>query len=123
MALGFDANGTQMRPDKSMKRIIKPKTRVANFGDGYEQRSSIGINSFKETYTVTFKNRAKAIIDDVVVFLNSKAGVTNFNFVIPDTNVGSGETTIKVVCEDYSISYDSGDYYSLTTKLRRVYEA
>lgn len=123
MALGFNADGTQMRPDKSFKRQIKPKTRIAKFGDGYEQRASIGINSINETYNVNFKTRPKAEVDDVVVFLNSKKGVTAFDYVIPDTNVGGGETTIKVVCESYDVSYDYGDFYSLTTKLRRVYEA
>ena len=134
MTIGFitsSAFGTKtIRPDKSLKRASKPKVHLATFGDGYEQRLADGINSVKETYNVSFQTRPKADIDDIVGYLDSLKGVTAFNFTIPDSNqisdVGSltaGETTIKVVCDGFDISYDHGDFYSASAKFRRVYEA
>ena len=123
MALGFtDLTSTRRIPDKTMNRKTSPKRYVANFGDGYEQRIAQGLNPLQETYSVTFKTRPKAEIDDIVAFFDSKQGVTNFSFTIPDTNGGSNETTIKVICEDYSISYDYDDYYSCSAQFKRVYE-
>ena len=126
MALGFtDLTSTRRIPDKTMSRKTSPKRYVASFGDGYSQRIAQGINPLDEVYSVAFKTRPKAEIDDIVDFFDSKQGVTNFSFTIPDTN-GSGnggtETTVKVICEDYSISYDYDDYYSCSAQLKRVYE-
>ena len=123
MALGFtDLTATRRIPDKTMSRQTSPKRYVANFGDGYQQRIAQGLNPLDETYSVAFKTRPKAEIDDIVAFFDDKKGVTNFSFTIPDTNGSGNETTIKVICEDYSISYDYDDYYSCTAQFKRVYE-
>ena len=123
MALGFtDLTATRRIPDKTMNRKTSPKRYVANFGDGYEQRIAQGLNPLQETYTVTFNTRPKAEIDDIVAFFDSKQGVTNFSFTIPDTNGVGNETTIKVICDDYSISYDYDDFYSCSAQFKRVYE-
>jgi|TARA_B110001454_G_scaffold132644_1_gene123496 phage-related protein len=130
MAIGFvtsSAFGTKtIRPDKSIKRGSKPKVHLATFGDGYEQRLADGINSVNETFSVSFKTRPKADIDDIVGYLDSLKGATAFSFTIPDSNgseASGTETTIKVVCDDFNISYDYGDFYSASAKFRRVYEA
>ena len=59
----------------------------------------------------------------IVQYFESTNGVTRFNFTIPDTNAASNnETTVKVVFVEYSINYEYDDFYTLTAKLRRVYE-
>jgi len=124
MAIGFIYNGSDYAtPDKSMTRNSKPSVQVAKFGDGYEQRIIKGINNIAEEYSVSFRQREKAFIDDVITFLDDKAGVTHFIFRIPDTNSSGNEKAIKVVCDSYSTVYEYGDYYSLTATLRRVFEA
>ena len=134
MAIGFTTsvafNSRAIRPDKSLSRKSKPKVHLATFGDGYEQRLADGINSVKETFSVAFQTRTRSEIDDIVGYFESLKGVTAFDFTIPDSNVDSGnfpdgthETTIKVVCDDFSITYDYGDFYSASATFRRVYEA
>ena len=128
MALGFQivvgVGNTYYRPDKSLKRSSKPKIHLATFGDGYEQRLVDGINPINETFSVTFATRTKEEIDDIVAFFESKQGVTAFDFTIPDATVSpSGETTVKVVCDSFNISYDSPISHSCSAKFRRVYEA
>ena len=123
MAVGFqDLTGTNRVPDRTMSNAIKPRILKVQFGDGYEQRIQDGINNLKQEFLVTFNNRPKAEIDDIVAFLNNKAGTTAFNFTYPDSNAGGGETTIKVVCEDWSQRYSYDDFYSASMKFRRVYE-
>ena len=138
MALGFNTTSAYgsltILPDRGMTRNAKQKTRVIKFGDGYEQRSTKGINNTEETYNVSFKNRTKQDIDNIAGFLNSLNGVTAFNFTVPDnatTEETTGvldssidnEKTIKVVCDTFNQSYNNTGHYNLTATFRRVYES
>ena len=122
MALGFTVGSLQVLPDKGLTRQSVPRVLRVQFGDGYEQRIAEGLNSLQETYNISYANRPKAEIDDIAAFMDDKKGVTKFNYVIPDTN-NSGETTIKVVCDQYNLTYVNDSSYTFTATFRRVYEA
>lgn len=124
MAIGFtDLGAVQRIPDKTLTRNNKPRVIKIQFGDGYEQRVQEGINNITQSFSVTFNNRPKAEIDDIMAFLDNKAGTTAFDFTYPDTNASGNERTVKVVCEDYTQTYSFDDFYSCTATFRRVYEA
>ena len=126
MAIGFIYTGnTYATPDKSMTKSSTPRMRTAKFGDGYEQRIVDGINNLEESYTLNFATRPKADIDDIVSFLDTKAGVTKFTLTLPDTNntTSTGERDVKVVSTNYSVTYDYDNFYSLSLSLKRVFEA
>jgi len=89
MALGFTVTNItdrKIRADKNLRKSSAPRVRSAKFGDGYEQRRVDGINNIKETYNVTFNNRTVSEADDIIAFFDTKAGVTSFDFTLPDTN-------------------------------------
>ncbi len=121
MATGFNVGGSlgQAIPDKGFTMATKPRVHTANFGDGYSQRVGDGINPLEQHFNLNFSNRTKADIDAIANFLETKAGVTSFDFNYPESG---GETTIKVLCSDWSQSWSYDDYYSLKLKLVRVYE-
>ena len=121
MAIGFNVGGSlgQAVPDKGFTRKTSPRVFKADFGDGYSQRVGNGINVLNETFSINFANRPKADIDQITNFLETKAGVTSFDFTYAE---GGSETTIKVLCSDWSQSWAYDDYYNLQTKLERVYE-
>ena len=128
MAIGFQISGTGITtatiiPDKTLSRKSSPQVRKAKFGDGYEQRSKKGLNSIEEKYTVNFVNRAKDTADDLVKFFDNKAGVTSFDFTLPDTNdtTATGEKTIKVVCSDWSTTYSNSNHYTVNATFDRIY--
>ena len=124
MAIGFtDLGAVQRIPDKTLTRNNKPRVIKIQFGDGYEQRVQEGINNITQSFSVSFNNRPKAEIDDIMAFLDNKAGTTAFDFTYPDTNASGNERTVKVVCEDYTQTYSFDDFYSCTATFRRVYEA
>ena len=131
MALGIMQNdgsnitgfSSAVQPDKSLTRSNNPRTFTVQFGDGYEQRIQEGINNISHTFSVSFNNRPKADIDDIIAFFINKGGTTAFSFTYPDSNVGGGEKTVKVVCEDFNQTYSYDDFYSCTASFRRVYEA
>ena len=117
---GFSA---PVQPDKGFTRSNTPKTHTISFGDGYEQRLADGINNLQQELNVSFSTRPKAEIDDLVAFFESLGGVTKFRFDIEDSNAGSSTETIKCVCDSWSQVWAYDEYYSLSAKFRRVYEA
>ena len=126
MTIGFIYTGsTYATPDKQLTKTSNPRVLTAKFGDGYEQRVADGINTLNETYSLTFKHRAKADIDDIVLFLDTQKNVTKFTLTLPDTNntTRSGERDVKVVAEQYTTNYEYDDFYTLNVTLRRVFEA
>ena len=124
MAIGFlDLNGVSRVPDRSFTQAYKPNVLKIQFGDGYEQRIQEGINNIKQTFSVAFNNRPKADIDDIIALFVNKGGTSPFNFTYPDSNAGGGETTVKVVCEEFNQAYAYDGFYSCTATFRRVYEA
>tara|TARA_R100001440_G_scaffold73038_1_gene97270 strand:- start:335 stop:715 length:381 start_codon:yes stop_codon:yes gene_type:complete len=126
MTIGFIYTGsTYATPDKQLSKASNPRVLTAKFGDGYEQRAVDGINNLNETYTLTFKTRPKADIDDIVAFLDSKQNVTKFTLTLPDTNntTRSGERDVKVVSQEYTTNYEYDNFYTLNVTLRRVFEA
>jgi len=122
MALGIEIDGTAYVPDRNIQRTSKPNVHKIQFGDGYEQRLQRGINNLMETYQISFNNRPNSEIDTIIDFFDLKAGVTAFDFTVPDTTENGGLTTIKVVCEDYSQTYFNLEVNSCRATLRRVYE-
>jgi phage-related protein len=137
MALGFTTSSAYgnltVVPDRGLTRNAKQNTLVVNFGDGYEQRISRGLNNTMETYNITLTNRPRVEAENIVGYLNSLNGVTSFNFTLPDfagTEETTGvldsavddERTIKVVCEEVNQNYVRDSNYTITAKLRRVYE-
>lgn len=129
MAIGFQISGTNITtatiiPDKTLARTSAPRVRSAKFGDGYEQRAKSGLNSIDESFTVNFVNRTKATIDDLNKFFDDKAGVTSFDFTIPDTDntTTTGEKTIRVVCKEWSTQYSNSDHYSMSASFERIYQ-
>lgn len=124
MAIGFILlDGlTVAVPDKMLQQNSSPKIFKASFGDGYEQRIALGINNLAEEYSVSFNNRTKDEIDDIMAFFDYMKGVSSFLFTIPDSNAAGGEKAIRVVCENYSKTLNYCNYYSCSAKFRRVYE-
>ena len=130
--IGFQISGTDIttatvRPDNDLTRNSKPKVRVIKFGNGYEQRSKEGLNHIDQTFKVTMKNREKATADDILKFFEDKGGISSFDFTFPDANSttndssGNAVSTVKVVCDTWSIQYAYGSHYNVNATFRRIY--
>ena len=109
--------------DRGMGRASKHRVLTAKFGDGYEQRVLDGINSEDDSFNLSYNNRTAQDINLIAAFFDTKAG-KSFDFTITDTFTGGNlsNSTIKVVCQEYNITYIRENFHSLTCTLRRVYE-
>jgi phage-related protein len=104
--------------DRGLQRQVKHRILTSKFGDGYEQRVRDGINTKEDSFSISFNNRPAEEINLIAAFLDAKAGL---NFELTITNYTEDEV-IKVVAEEYSISYPQETIHSLQTTFRRVYE-
>lgn len=95
----------------------KPRIKKIMYGDGYEQRSSDGINTNLKEYDVTFKGSPDQI-KTVEDFFNARAanGLEPFLWVDPDG------VTRTVVCEDFPRTFDDFGWSTLSTTFREVAE-
>jgi len=118
ISAGVPAANEEVTADRGMTRASKHRVLKASFGDGYEQRVLDGLNTKNDTFSVGFNNRTAAEINLIAKYFDVQAG-KNFTFTVTDLD---GDTNMKVVCEEYNISYNHENFHSLTTNLRRVYE-
>lgn len=125
MAIGFNVGGSLgvVKPDRGLSRKNEPNVIKSQFGDGYQLRIANGINSLGQSLSLSFATRPKADIDDIVEFFEGKKGVTAFTYVLADSNEGSSEESIKVLCTKWDQTWNYGDWYSLSADFERVYEA
>jgi phage-related protein len=125
MAIGFTLldGSTQAIPDRMLKHNHSPRVLTSAFGDGYEQRLADGINSINQTFVLRFNNRTDDNADDIMAFFEDKKGVTAFNYTYPDTNASGGEKTIKVICQDYALTFVNDDFSMVEATFKRVYES
>ncbi len=103
-------------PDRNIKRTTKPAVQEAKFGDGYSQRVASTLNNLNQTWNITFKNRSSTEIDNIVAFLEEKAGTLSFTFTPPNS------IEIKVICKNWSDTYVANGASSLVATFERVYE-
>lgn len=93
-----------------------PRVRVAQFGDGYEQRVADGINTDMQQWQLMFV-KATATIAAIDAQLAGYGGVTRFTWT------PSGRSEIKVVCREWSRSYTDKGVDTLSAKFDQVNEA
>jgi phage-related protein len=61
----------------------KAKINRVEFGDGYSQRSSIGINATPQTGRLTWANLSKLQADELESFFDAACGVQAFEYTLP----------------------------------------
>jgi phage-related protein len=103
------------KPDYSARKRMKPRVTVLKFGDGYEQRTTDGLNTKLESWSVSFK-RSPTAINSIDSFLNTCGGVTAFNWETPDG------VTKTFVCREWEISTDSPGWETLNATFDEVPE-
>ena len=112
----FPSGATQKEVtfDKGFSREAEERILMTDFGDGYQQRIKDGINTKRETYSMTINNRKWQEIALISSFFDTKTP-QSFEITLQ-------RESIKVVCESYSVQMDQPDIHSISTELRRVYE-
>ena len=87
---------TTVNPSYGTNKSSAPTVRIAQFGDGYQQRSTFGINQNLKVYNFTWNNISETDADEIETFLDARAGVENFDYT------PAGESSKKFICRQWN---------------------
>lgn len=95
----------------------KPRVTSTKFGDGYEVRVAVGLNSNPESWTITVDaDRTTALAANE--FLKQRNAVEAFTW----STHPFGNTTALFVCREWSVSSERG-YLVLRATFEQVFES
>ncbi len=101
-------------PDAETQESIEPKVNLTKFGDGYEQRTSVGINNKPAKWSMKFTRGPEEALA-IRTFLSARGGVEAFEWTNPFEELG------KYVCRKWSLSRSAGTV-TVTCEFEQVFE-
>ncbi|TVO53157.1 phage tail protein [Denitromonas halophila] len=103
-------------PSYGSALTVKPNVNATQFGDGYEVRVAIGINSQPRKWQLTLTNKPLAVADAIEAFLKAHGALTAFYWTPPHGELG------KWVCREWSVQPTSPRHRSITGTFEEVFE-
>ncbi|AWY19835.1 phage tail protein [Moraxella bovis] len=85
------------------------------FGDGYAQRVSHGINNKRKDWSGNKTGDYKTVIKPIEDFLDEHGGVTPFFWTDPHGK------TAKYICQDYDTKQRKGNFWEIILKFEQVF--
>ena len=101
--------------DQASSGSTQFKTLISRYGNGYEQRAPDGLNNNLASWSVTWNGLSSTDFTSLVSSIDTAQGVNYFTWVPPGASVSK-----KWVVEQYSISTQGGQIYSVSGTLRQV---
>jgi len=94
-------NGTDncWKPDLPVGVKVAPRLNIAQFGDGYQQRSTAGINYIETEYDLSWATREQKVILAMDAYLSSRAARA-FPFEHPVT-----KQIVNVFCDEWNVTW------------------
>ena len=109
---------TTVNPSYGMRKNSAPSVRIAQFGSGYQQRSTFGINQNLKVYQFNWNNISETDADEIETFLDARAGVENFDYT------PQGESASKkFICRQWNKSIPYLNRASISATFEEVAEA
>jgi phage-related protein len=102
-------------PAYEPQRTVKAGVITTQFGDGYSQRVSQGLNSVAESWQLTF-TRLKTEVAQIEAFLRARSGVESFEWLTPDG------VTRKFIAPEWRTSVMSLSVNQLQVSFEQVFE-
>ena len=104
-------------PTYGLQKNSAPNVRIAQFGSGYSQRSTFGINQNPKVYNFTFQV-SETDADTIEDFLDARGGTESFDFS-PPKETG----TQKYICRNWSKSIPYKNRATIEATFEQVFEA
>lgn len=104
-------------PTYNAQKTNKPNVRTVRFGDGYEQRLTLGLNQNPKVWSLTFEV-SETDADTIETFLDARASDNApFNWQPPGES-----TTYRWVCDQWSKSIPYLNRATIQATFREVFE-
>lgn len=103
-------------PAPGMTKQSSPTVRTAQFGSGYSQRATFGINQNPKIYNLTFRV-SESESDTIEAFLDARAGVEHFDYTPPGEASSS-----KFLCQEWTKTIPFVDRAEINATFVQVFE-
>ena len=104
-------------PTIGLSRTTRPRVLVAQFGDGYSQRTANGLNSQPSEWSVSWSPISLTNAETIRAFLASRGGVEAFRWTPP----GAGSPVV-VICPQWAFSYRGGGLADMQATFVEVFD-
>jgi len=101
--------------EKGATGSIKPRTRSKQFGDGYSQSVSDGINNKVQSWPISYTGSADRV-KEIIAFLDRHQGAKAFLWTPP-----LGELGLYKCPDGYQPSHKGGAVYSLAATFEQTF--
>lgn len=103
-------------PAPGMTKKSAPRVRSIEFGSGYSQRATFGINQNPKVYNLTFRV-SEADSDTIEAFLDMRRGVEAFDYTPPGESASS-----KFICQEWTKTISFIDRAEINATFIQVFE-
>jgi phage-related protein len=96
----------------------QPVVRTVQFGDGYQQRLTYGLNQNPKSWDLTWQNITETNADTIETFLNNRAADNaSFDWSPPDET-----TSYKWICPQWNKTITYNNRATITATFQQVFE-
>lgn len=114
--VGTSTGGTT--PDFGAQKSSRPNVRIAQFGSGYSQRTTFGINQNPKTWNLRWTASSNSNADAIEAFFDARGGIQAFEWTpIQDS------TAYKWICREWQRTHVYADINEITATFEQVFEA
>lgn len=114
--VGTSTGGTT--PDFGASNKSAPNVRRVQFGDGYEQRLTYGLNQNPKEWSLTWTAKSNSDADAIEAFFNARAA-DNASF---DWTPLDEATSYKWVVDEWNRRFEYANVNTITATFRQVFE-
>ena len=93
-----------------------PIVRTTVFGEGYQQRVSFGLNRDPKNWGLVFKNADNTTRDNIITFLEARAGTESFDWTPPRGSAG------KYICRSWNLNMAVSGRTNISATFEEVFE-
>ena len=105
-------------PDYGASKSARPNVRIAQFGSGYSQRTTFGLNQDPKSWSLTWNYLEATDANSIEDFLEARGGVEAFEWTPPDDT-----TAYKWICREWTKAMPVGLRFTITATFDQVFEA
>jgi phage-related protein len=104
-------------PSYGAQKTSQPRVRSIQYGDGYSQRLTFGLNQNPKQWDLTWQNITEANSDTIESFLDARGGAESFDWTPPDS-----ATSYKWICSQWNKTIPYVNRATITATFVQVFE-
>jgi phage-related protein len=109
------------KPSYNIEAISKPRVKINQFGNGYQQRIFDGINVNLIEFNIIFENRSELETVSILHFLQQMNTKQSFIYNLPTIySKSTSNLTTMFICPEWSASFVSYNNYSVKANFIEV---